>query len=140
MVEVVAQADPDERGAYPFEIAHATDRDPYQFDPAPALRALIADRRAGASIPAMAARFHNGVAALIRDCCVLAREQTALNTVALSGGVFQNKLLLTRAADLLRAAGFTVLTHALVPANDGGLALGQAAIAARTVEKNSGRL
>jgi hydrogenase maturation protein HypF len=135
-----AQADPDERGAYPFEIARATDSEPYQIDPAPALRALIADRRAGASIPAMAARFHNGIAVLIRDCCVLAREQTALNTVALSGGVFQNKLLLTRAVDLLRAAGFTVLTHVLVPTNDGGLALGQAAIAACTVEKNSGRL
>jgi len=135
-----AQADPDERGAYPFEIARATDSEPYQIDPAPALRALVADRRAGASMPLIAARFHNGVAALIRDCCVLARERTGLSTVALSGGVFQNRLLLTRATTLLAEAGFTTLTHVLIPANDGGLALGQAAIAALAVRSNSGRL
>ena len=135
-----SQADQDKRAAYPFDITRRPHGGPYQIDPAPALRALIADRRAGVSIPAMAARFHNGVAALIRDGCVLAREHTGLNTVALSGGVFQNKRLLAGAVPLLQAAGFTVLTHALVPANDGGLALGQAAIAARAVQSNSGRL
>ncbi|NLE50677.1 MAG: carbamoyltransferase HypF [Chloroflexi bacterium] len=135
-----AQADPDERGAYPFDLARGADGAPDQIDPAPALRALVADRRAGASMPLIAARFHNGVAALIRDCCVLARERTGLSTVALSGGVFQNKLLLTRATTLLAEAGFTTLTHVLVPANDGGLALGQAAIAALAVRSNSGRL
>lgn len=134
-----AQTDPHERGAYPFEITRSADSAPFQIDPASALRALIADRRAGASVPTIAARFHNGVAALIRDVCALARERTGLSVVALSGGVFQNKLLLERAVALLGAAGFHVLTHELVPANDGGLAIGQAAIAATAVQVNSGR-
>ncbi|MCZ2097585.1 MAG: carbamoyltransferase HypF [Anaerolineae bacterium] len=135
-----AQADPDERGTYPFDIVPGDAGGLLALDPAPALRALIADRRAGVGVSAIAARFHNGVAALIRDVCTLARERTGSNTVALSGGVFQNKLLLERAAALLDAAGFRVLTHELVPANDGGLALGQAAIAAYAVQVNPGRL
>lgn len=131
-----AQADPDEGAAYAFDILPGVQGEPYRLDPAPALHAVIADLRAGVKTPAIAARFHNGVAALIRDVCVLAREQTGLRTVALSGGVFQNTRLLTCAADLLAAAGFAVLTHAIVPPNDGGLALGQAAVAAANLDSH----
>jgi hydrogenase maturation protein HypF len=67
---------------------------------------------------------------MIRDTCVRLREETGLNEVALSGGVFQNVTLLTNVVPLLREAGFTVYTHRLVPPNDGGLSLGQAMIAA----------
>ncbi len=91
---------------------------------------MLSDLRKGAQAPTVSARFHNGVARLIRDICVMARQQTGLDVVALSGGVFQNATLLRKTLPLLRGAGFTVYTHELVPPNDGGLALGQAAIAA----------
>jgi hydrogenase maturation protein HypF len=61
---------------------------------------------------------------------VLLREQHALSTVALSGGVFQNQLLLRRTVSRLEARGFKVLLHSRVPCNDGGISLGQAAVAA----------
>jgi hydrogenase maturation protein HypF len=77
----------------------------------------------------IAARFHNAVVTLIADGCLLLRERHGLTTVALSGGVFQNVLLLTAAVARLEAAGFRVLTHSRVPCNDGGISLGQAVIA-----------
>jgi len=127
-----AQADPDETAAYPFTIARSADG-AYLFDPGPLLIALLADLRSGVPVPILSARFHNGVADLARDICLLAREETGIATVVLSGGVFQNATLLRAAAERLRRARFVVLTHQLVPPNDGGLALGQAAIAACTV-------
>jgi hydrogenase maturation protein HypF len=126
-----ARVDPDEIGAYPFELHDSGGDSTAQIDPAPALRGLIADMRASRPVSTIAARFHNGVAGMVRDACELARERTALDAVALSGGVWQNVTLLQKTVPLLRAAGFTVYTHRLVPPNDGGLALGQAAIAAR---------
>jgi hydrogenase maturation protein HypF len=82
-------------------------------------------------IGVIAARFHNGVAAMVRDVCLRLREASGLNEVALSGGVFQNVVLLERTVALLREAGFTVYTHRLVPPNDAGISLGQAVIAGR---------
>ena len=64
------------------------------------------------------------------ECCELLRERTGLTTVALSGGVFQNLLLVSTVVKLLEAAGFSVLTHSRVPCNDGGISLGQAVVAA----------
>jgi hydrogenase maturation protein HypF len=122
--ELEAAADRQETGAYPFTIGEA------EIDPRPALAALLADRRRGVSLATVAARFHNGVAALVADACQRLRQAHGLTTVALSGGVWQNLLLLDRAVSGLEAAGFTVLVHRRVPANDGGLALGQAAVAA----------
>ena len=84
---------------------------------------------AGERREVIAARFHHGVAAAIEAGCVLARERTGLGTVALSGGVFQNSLLVHATVRRLEAAGFLVLTHARVPCNDGGISLGQAVIA-----------
>jgi len=83
------------------------------------------------SLRQMAARFHYGLARAIRDMVARIRvTNAALNTVALSGGCFQNKLLLEELVRLLKADGLSCLFHAKVPSNDGGLALGQAAIAA----------
>jgi len=70
------------------------------------------------------------VADMLLEVCRQLRRETGLVSVALSGGVWQNVTLLRRTAQLLDAAGFAVVTHRQVPANDGGLALGQAAIAA----------
>jgi hydrogenase maturation protein HypF len=109
---------------------------PYRFDvrgdeldPSPVLRALVADRRAGVDSGAMAAGFHVAVARLIGDVAALEHARTGIEVVALSGGVFQNGLLLGLARRELEARHFEVLTHRAVPPNDGGLALGQAAVA-----------
>jgi hydrogenase maturation protein HypF len=124
-----AQTDPDEVAAYPFGISSA-ELAPRQLDPAPMLRALLDDLRAGVPVARIAARFHNGVSDLIRDICLIAHECTGIKTVVLSGGVFQNSTLYSLTVPRLESAGLTVYTHQLVPPNDGGLALGQAAIAA----------
>jgi len=100
-----------------------------QIDPSPVLRGLDADLRRGAATGAMAAGFHAAVARLVADVAVLQRARTGIDVVALSGGVFQNVLLLGLARRDLEERDFEVLTHRAVPPNDGGLALGQAAIA-----------
>ena len=99
------------------------------YDPAPLIRKVVADDLAGVPRPTIAARFHNAVAAMVVVACAEIRARTGLGRVCLSGGVFQNGYLLGRALDGLEAAGFEVYTHRLVPPNDGGVALGQAAIA-----------
>ena len=101
----------------------------FTFQPAPVIRAIVADVRANVPTPIISARFHNAVAGLIRDVCVLVREREGRARVALSGGVFQNVSLLAKTERLLTEAGFEVLIHRLVPPNDGGIALGQAVVA-----------
>jgi hydrogenase maturation protein HypF len=101
------------------------------FDPAPVFRAALQDLRCSVPPSEIAAAFHHAVAHLVLDCCLITREQTGLNTVGLSGGVFQNTTLLALVAEALARHEFEILTHRKVPPNDGGLALGQAAIAQR---------
>lgn len=81
----------------------------------------------------IATRFHHGVADAIIRVCLLLRESTGVGAVALSGGVFQNVLLLERTVAGLEQRGFRVLTHSRVPPNDGGISLGQVAIAAASL-------
>lgn len=90
---------------------------------------VVDDLLDGGSPQVVSARFHNGVANLIVSIARRARDEHKLNRVALSGGVFQNMFLLTRACDALAGEGFEVFTHRRVPANDGGISLGQAAVA-----------
>ncbi len=99
------------------------------IDPAPLIRAVVDDLRAGTPRPVMAARFHNTLARLIVDTCGIIRQQEGLNKVCLSGGVFQNVTLLRRTLHGLREAGFAPYIHHLMPPNDGGIALGQALVA-----------
>jgi len=94
------------------------------------IRAVVAELAAGVPPPIIAARFHNGVAAAITAACLMLRERHGLSTVALSGGVFQNLLLLNRTVTELDQRGFRVLRQSAVPCNDGGISLGQAVIAA----------
>jgi hydrogenase maturation protein HypF len=117
---------------------------PYRFgltgpelQPAPVLRAIVADRRAGLATGALAAGFHVAVARAVGDAATSVRARTGIEVVALSGGVFQNTLLLGLARGELAARGFTVLTHRQLPPNDGGLALGQAAVAAARANPDS---
>lgn len=100
-------------------------------DPAPVLTSVVAELRAGGSAGLIAARFHAGVAALVRSLCLAARERHGVGRVALTGGVFANAVLSSACARGLREDGFTVLRHRRVPPNDGGLALGQLMVAAR---------
>jgi hydrogenase maturation protein HypF len=97
------------------------------IDPTPLWQAVIDDLRAGTSVPVMAARFHKGVADAVVS---MTRWLGGFDTVALSGGCFQNAALFELIERQLRDAGYRVLSHSAVPANDGGLALGQAAVAA----------
>ncbi|WP_308192817.1 carbamoyltransferase HypF [Mycolicibacterium lacusdiani] len=100
------------------------------LDPAPVIIGLVAGMRSGATAAELAAAFHLAVIrATIRVAaeCALA---TSMPTIGLTGGVFANRLLLEGIRNGLRARGFDVLTHRVVPCNDGGLALGQAVIAA----------
>jgi hydrogenase maturation protein HypF len=99
------------------------------LDPAPLMRAIVADLRAGVPREEIAAGFHDAVARWVAEIACMAREATGLNRVGLTGGVFQNITLLRRCAAILRARDFELLIHRKVPANDGGLALGQAALA-----------
>jgi hydrogenase maturation protein HypF len=93
------------------------------------LSAITRDVRANESIGMIGARFHRTVAEFTIDICKRARASTGLNEVALSGGVWQNQLLLDLVRDGLGQTGFSVYSHKQVPTNDGGLALGQAVIA-----------
>jgi hydrogenase maturation protein HypF len=100
------------------------------LDPAPALRQLLA-RRAHEPHDELAAGFHRGLADATVEVAEAVARDRGLDTVALSGGVFQNALLTGLVASGLRAAGLRPLVHRVVPPNDGGISLGQAAIAAR---------
>jgi hydrogenase maturation protein HypF len=126
-IELEQLADPAEPGAYRAAIATG---DVLSIAGVDLVRAAAEDMAVGVAREKIATRFHNGVAALIADCCELLRERTGLGTVALSGGVFQNLLLLDGVVGLLESRGFKVLTHSRVPCNDGGISLGQAVIAA----------
>jgi hydrogenase maturation protein HypF len=126
-IELEQRADVHERGAYRARIEPG---EPFAVRGADLIAAIVTDLRAGVAREVIAARFHGGVIALIEEGCTLLRERSGLDTVALSGGVFQNLLLLNGAVSRLEARGFRVLVHSRVPCNDGGISLGQAVIAA----------
>lgn len=126
-IELEQRADPAHTGSYPVRIS---DGAPFRVQGADLVRAVVADALAGVPVPAVAARFHRGLAATVVAGCERARAATGETTVALSGGVWQNVLLLATAVAGLEGAGFRVLTHSRVPTNDGGISLGQAAVAA----------
>jgi hydrogenase maturation protein HypF len=134
-IELEQLADPAEPGCYR---AAADGGEPLSIAAADLVRAAAEDLAAGVSAPVIAARFHNGVAAVIEDTCVTLRDRCGLDTVALSGGVFQNLLLADRVVGALAARGFRVLTHRRVPCNDGGISLGQAVIAASRAPRPAG--
>lgn len=125
--------------AYPFSIP-MMEQTPY-IEPLAMWQALLGDLILETPVPVMAARFHKGLANVIvkmverlstRD------EERFMNTVALSGGVFQNRILFERVVEQLENRDFEVLTHRQVPANDGGLSLGQAVIGAARIMNTSG--
>jgi len=104
------------------------------LDVLPMMRAIVSDIQQGVPTDYIAGRFHRSMAELLAAACCEAREQTGLNIVALSGGVFQNQLLLERLLALLEELAFQVYINRRVPPNDGGLSLGQLAIAAARLQ------
>jgi hydrogenase maturation protein HypF len=125
-IELENIADPDENSFYNFEI------DGKMLDPRPLFESILLDWYNRLSIPVISARFHNSLVNLALLLCQDIRKTTGVNTVALSGGVWQNRLLFVRTIAILQKNAFRVLTHKQVPANDGGISLGQAMVAAKT--------
>ncbi len=121
-IEFEALVDPKESGEYPFSLKDG------HIDLAPMIRELVMDVQTSLATGKVAAKFHNTIAEVSRQVCLLIRDQQSINQVALSGGVWQNMVLLERTMAKLQHAGFEVLVHHQVPSNDGGLALGQAVI------------
>ncbi len=117
---------------YPFELL---DGEILEINPQPMWLALLEDLTARTDVSVIATRFHRGLANIITQTVFQVSEQTGIKTVALSGGVFQNKTLFKLCLDKLTEMSLSVLFHQQVPANDGGLALGQAAIAAALSNK-----
>ena len=123
-IEFEAALDPLESGAYLFAIRENL------VDVGEAFRGLLADVISGVSIPRISARFHNGLVELSRVVCARLRSSTGIGEVALSGGVWQNMVLLQRTVQNLRKDGFIVHIHHQIPTNDGGLSLGQVMVGA----------
>jgi hydrogenase maturation protein HypF len=130
-VELEQFADPGERGAYRADVTDT-------IAGVDLVRAVVDDLREGVPTPVIAARFHNGVVDAITRMCLRLRDDTGVTDVALSGGVFQNLLLLRGCVDRLTENSFRVLTHGRVPTNDGGVSLGQAVVAAATSSGSPG--
>jgi hydrogenase maturation protein HypF len=120
-IELEQLADRDEPGSYLLPL------DGTEVDGAALVRSVVEDLGNGVPVAAVSARFHTTLALTVAELCDQVRD--GLSTVALSGGVWQNSLLLARTLDALEAKGFRVLTHQHVPCNDGGISLGQLAVA-----------
>ncbi|HEU0180419.1 MAG TPA: carbamoyltransferase HypF [Blastocatellia bacterium] len=134
VVDETVLREEDDLLAYPFAIPRLKGSDHLYVEPLAMWRALLGDLALATPPPIIAARFHKGLAKVIAQMInQLSRHECGdapVKTVALSGGVFQNKILLEQVTGRLARLEFNVLTHRLTPVNDGGLALGQAAIAA----------
>jgi hydrogenase maturation protein HypF len=122
-IELENILDPDQEKAYHFEF------EGNQVKIASVLEAIILDLQTKVSKSEIAAKFHNSVRLLVLESCNKISLETGCKTIALSGGVWQNKFLVSHAIKDLEELNYKVLVHRRVPANDGGLALGQAMIA-----------
>jgi len=129
-LEALALTCPEPDDPYPLPLASAHAEDVHRLDLAPFWRALFQDLARGVPNTVVAARFHHSLAAAVAMTCTTLAPAHRFSIVALSGGCFQNRVLFEQTERRLSTAGFTVLSHRQVPANDGGLSLGQAAIAA----------
>ncbi|HKE02464.1 MAG TPA: carbamoyltransferase HypF [Blastocatellia bacterium] len=132
-IELEMMADGSQDGSYEFGYSG------WIIKPSPVICDIVADLVRRVPAPVIAAKFHNAVAGLILEVARRIRAERGLDRVALSGGVFQNLLLLNRTIRLLEAADFEVFTHSRVPTNDGGISLGQAVVADALIKSDEGR-
>jgi len=126
-LEMLACDAPDETGSYPFLIIEQSGLSVVKLKSL--LSAVIYDLQCGTSQATIAARFHNSIVLMIVELCQAISKKTGIDQVTLSGGGFQNRLLLRKTVSLLENREFKVFTHRQVPTNDGGISLGQAVIA-----------
>ena len=126
-LEMLACNEVDETACYPFSIAHQDGLSLLKLQDL--FSAIIHDLQGGTTQARISLKFHNTVARMIRELCQVISAKTSITQVVLSGGVFQNRLLLRKVISLLEDDGFDVFTHRQVPCNDGGISLGQVVIA-----------
>jgi hydrogenase maturation protein HypF len=126
--ELEAAWDPSVAGAYPLDVTAAA-----VLDARPTVLAVADDVRDGASSGTVSARFHRALAGATATACAQLAGARGLDTVVLSGGVFQNRVLLDLVTAALAGRGLSVLRPERLPPNDGGIAFGQAAVAAATL-------
>ncbi len=131
-LESLAGSDP--AAAYPHHLEHSGAGRPLVVRVEDVIRGVIDDLRLGRGVQMIASRFHSTLADVIRSTCRRLRAEHGLSRIALSGGVFQNARLLAETVALLSTEGFRVYWHNQVPPNDGGIALGQAAVAGARIE------
>ena len=115
---------------YEFEVLNS------EVDWRPVVSGVVEDLKSGKSLPDIARKFHNTVIEVGMKVALKLRDETGINTVALSGGVFQNKILTENLSTKLEEKGVRVLIHQLVPPNDGGISLGQAVYGGLIEESN----
>jgi hydrogenase maturation protein HypF len=129
-IEMEALVDRDESGVYPIQFTNNS------VDSVPMIGKMVSDYLVGVSTEKIAARFHNSIAEMVLEGCIRIREEFGVSKAVLSGGVWQNMTLLEKVVKSLIKNDFRLYIHHQIPANDGGLALGQALIASHLlVEK-----
>jgi hydrogenase maturation protein HypF len=128
-VELELAASEPTRKGYPFRLR--PEGDGWVVETREIIAGVVEDLLAGRGAAEISAAFHRTMAGVVVAGCEWIREQSGTNSVALSGGTFQNMLLLGQATELLEEKGFTAYRHRRVPTNDGGLCLGQAVLAER---------
>jgi hydrogenase maturation protein HypF len=134
-IEFEAICDPHESSEYEMFLEDSGNPGltPYHINPATLVEQLVADKQKGIAVSIISARFHNSIARMVSDVCKKIRMDYGINDVVLSGGVWQNMTLLQKTHSLLISGNFKVYIHHRVPTNDGGIALGQAIIAAHKI-------
>jgi hydrogenase maturation protein HypF len=132
-MELEMAADENTRASYDYEW---TSGKVYRIELKPIIYGIVEDIEKGISRSTISGKFHRTIANMFSRLCIIIRKERGINQVVLSGGVFQNSFLLTALSQTLEKQGFKVYSHARIPTNDGGIALGQAVIAAYTVDGN----
>jgi len=130
-LEMQAVGCSDHVASYSFVMEQGTRR----LDVVPLIRDIVRDIQQSVPVPRIARRFHMTIAEMLAAACFEVQQQTGLKTVALGGGVFQNRLLLEQLVSRLEEMAFQVYTNRRVPPNDGGISLGQAAVAAARLQR-----
>lgn len=127
-IELEMVSDEAGHGKYEYKFSAEPDK-PGIIDTDPVIKGIVNDLSAGVPAAVIGAKFHETVAAMIVDTCIKLKDEYEINTVALSGGVFQNTTLYAKVIKGLRNKGFRLLLHKELPVNDGGISFGQAVIA-----------